>query len=97
MNALRNWNTSTASAPVDDPMQDAMDAIDSNPDALHRCANRVINSGAFDDLLFDDIKESALADECRRFINAVRTEVAERASENIYGAREFNREALEDR
>lgn len=97
MNAHLNFNTSTASAPVDDPMQDAIDAIDGDPTKLHDCACRVIRSGAFDDLLFDQIREVSLGKVARTFVDAVRTEVAERASENIYAAREFNREALEDR
>lgn len=95
MNA-RAWNTSTASAPVDDPMQAAIDAIDNDPTKLRECACRVIRAGAFDDLLWDQIRDSAMGRVCRDFVDAVRAEVAEHANENIYAAREFNREALED-
>lgn len=97
MNARLNWDTSTASAPVGDPMQAAIDAIDGDPTKLHDCACRVIRSGAFDDLLFDQVRETALGKVARTLVDAVRAEVTERASENIYAAREFNREALEDR
>lgn len=95
MNACA-WNTPTASAPVDDPMQAAMDAIDNDPAVLRECACSVIRAGAFDDLLGDQIRDSALARVCRSFVDAVRAEVVERANENIYAARDFNREALED-
>lgn len=78
-------------------MQIAMDAIDCDPAQLRECACRVIHSGAFDDLLFDEIKESALGRVCRDFVDAVRAEVAERANENIQCARESRRDSMEDR
>lgn len=85
----------------DDPrchaFDSAVEAIDCDPDKLHQCAYRVIRSGMFDDLLMDQIKPSAMAEQAREFVVAVRREVEERASANIHEAREFNREALEDR
>lgn len=94
---MNNWNTSTASAPVDDPEQAAIDALDEDCAALRECACRVIRAGGFDDLLWDQVKDSALGGEAKRFVQAVRTEVTERANENIYGAREAARESREDR
>lgn len=73
--------------PLDDPrayaFEKAVEAIDSDPKALHNCACTVIRTGAFDDLLMGQIRPDAMAGESVRFVLAVRAEVERRATQAI--------------